>query len=79
MRRYYDLDSSGNIKGSFANPQVGMTLNLLEECPFQLGKWDGTKWVEIILPPAETPKEKYKKLKTDQEKIAFIAQTLGLE
>ena len=39
--RYYDLDINGKVKGSYANPQPGKTLHLLEDAPDNESKRDG--------------------------------------
>ena len=44
MMRYYDLDI-GTVRGSYALPQPGMELVLLEEAPDDESMWDGTVWV----------------------------------
>jgi hypothetical protein len=42
--RYYDLDISGKVKGSYAVQQPDKELVLLEDAPDDASKWDG-KWV----------------------------------
>jgi hypothetical protein len=42
--RYYDLDVSGKVKGSYAVPQPDKELTLLEDAPDQESKWDGA-WI----------------------------------
>jgi hypothetical protein len=39
--RYYDLDVSGKVKGSYAVPQLGKELHLLEDAPNDESKRDG--------------------------------------
>jgi hypothetical protein len=43
--RYYDLDTNGKVKGSYAVPQPEKTLVLLEDAPGDESKWDGSKWI----------------------------------
>lgn len=43
--RYYELDKDGKVKGSYAVPQPGKGLILLEDAPDDESKWDGQKWV----------------------------------
>jgi len=58
--RYYDLDITGRVKGSYAVPQPGKTLHLLEDAPDDKSKRDavpGVKWepdLEIISAEAVT-------------------------
>lgn len=42
--RYYDLDN-GKVKGSYAVPQPGLNLVLLEEPPSEFYYWEGSVWV----------------------------------
>ena len=39
--RYYDLDTNGKVKGSYAVPQPGMILHLIEDAPDNESKRDG--------------------------------------
>jgi len=46
--RYYDLDINGKVKGSYAVPQPGKELILLEDAPADESKRDGvpgTAWI----------------------------------
>ena len=46
--RYYDLDTNGKVKGSYAVPQSGKVLHLLEDAPDDESKRDGvpgSAWV----------------------------------
>ena len=46
--RYYDLDTNGKVKGSYAVPQPGKTLHLLEDAPDEESQRDGvpgTVWM----------------------------------
>ena len=43
--RYYDLDINGKVKGSYAVPQPGMALHLLDDAPNDESMWDGSKWI----------------------------------
>ena len=40
--RYYDLEITGKVKGSYAVPQPDKTLHLLEDAPDDESKRDGT-------------------------------------
>ena len=39
--RYYDLDTNGKVKGSYAVPQPEKTLHLLEDAPNEESQRDG--------------------------------------
>lgn len=46
--RYYELDTNGKVKGSYAVPQPDLTLYLLEDAPDDKSKRDGvpgTAWI----------------------------------
>ena len=46
--RYYDLDTNGKVKGSYAVPQPEKTLHLLEDAPDNESKRDGvpgSNWI----------------------------------
>jgi len=43
--RYYDLDTNGKVKGSYAVPQPEKILVLLEDAPNDESKYDGSKWI----------------------------------
>ena len=46
--RYYDLDVNGKVKGSYAIPQPGKALHLLDEAPNDESMRDGvpgSKWM----------------------------------
>ena len=45
MKRFYQLNETGKVLGSYAVPQPDMELTLLEEAPNEESKWDGEKWV----------------------------------
>ena len=63
--RYYELDIDGRVKGSYAVPQPGKILHLLEDAPDDLSMRNGVlgkKWVPdtdaIAVKDAETAKVK---------------------
>lgn len=43
--RYYDLDESGKVEGSYAVLQPDKELTLLEDAPNDESMWDGSQWV----------------------------------
>lgn len=46
--RYYDLDTAGKVKGSYAVPQPDKTLHLLEDAPNEESQRDGvpgSNWI----------------------------------
>lgn len=45
MKRYYELNETGTVLGSYAVPQPDKELTLLEEAPNEESKLDGEKWV----------------------------------
>lgn len=45
MKRFYKLNGTGQVLGSFAVPQPNMELLLLEEAPDDESMWDGKAWV----------------------------------
>lgn len=47
--RYYELDTNGKVIGSYAVPQPGLNLVLLDEPPSEFYYWDGAAWVYDLL------------------------------
>jgi len=48
MNRYYDLDENGKVRGSFALPQPGMELVLLNDPPGDDYVWTGQEWTADV-------------------------------
>lgn len=66
MKRFYDLDVMGRVRGSYANSQEGLDLVLLEEQPNDKYYWNGTVWI-YDLDKGKT--EKLSKIRTDAKMI----------
>jgi len=45
MKRYYQLNETGKVLGSYAVPQPDMELTSLEDAPNDESMWDGKAWV----------------------------------
>ena len=45
MTRYYELDATGKVNGSYAVPQPDMELTLLQDAPNDESMWDGMAWI----------------------------------
>ena len=45
MSRYYELDGTGKVIGSYATPQPELDLELLPDAPNDESMWNGFAWV----------------------------------
>jgi hypothetical protein len=79
MKRFYKLNETGKVLGSFAVPQPDMELTLLEEAPNEESKWDGEKWVADAEKVAAKQAEAAKVLAVAKAKTAISTMDAAVD
>ena len=79
MKRFYQLNETGKVLGSYAVPQPDMELTLLEEAPNEESKWDGEKWVADAEKVAAKQAEAAKVLAVAEAKTAISTMDAAVD
>jgi hypothetical protein len=79
MKRFYKLNETGKVLGSFAVPQPDMELTLLEEAPNEESMWDSEKWVADPDKVAAKQAEAAKVLAVAEAKTAISAMDAAVD
>lgn len=79
MKRFYQLNETGKVLGSYAVPQPDMELTLLEEAPNEESKWDGEKWVADAEKVAAKQAEAAKVLAVAEAKAAISTMDAAVD
>jgi len=79
MKRYYELNETGTVLGSYAVPQPDMELTLLEEAPNEESKWDGEKWVADAEKMTAKQAEAAKVLAVEEAKAAISTMDAAVD
>ena len=79
MKRYYQLNETGKVLGSYAVPQPDMELTLLEEAPDDESMWDGKAWVADAEKMTAKQAEAAKVLAVEEAKAAISTMDAAVD